>query len=452
MSKSMWHHSSIKKLINQNPEKDPVKIVRNKAKEITLIGMDHGWSGPPFDPIELVQILGYKIRPNEAIKDARIIPVDDSFKIEYNPIQNSRRINFSIAHELAHTFFPDCSKSIKNRENKNRSNWELEFLCDIGAAEILLPYGKFAEDANKVSLELDSLLYLSDKYSASLESIFLRFCEIVEKPCAIIVASFIDGVKGSLEINYSKSSRSFDISIDKKFKIPNESVVYECKEPGWTAYEKETWESLNHQPYLVHSIGLAKVKNDAKSRVGIFLVPEGVNEKEIEEIYEVTGDATEPRGEGDKIIAQVVNTSAAVGFGFGRAMANKWSTTKKELKKWKNKNEFQLGNTQLLKVEDHTYVCQMLAQEGIKKKSGTPLSYQSLRFGLIDLRNYAKKLNADVHMPRIGSGQAGGDWDIILGIIYEELVQHGIGVTVYNLPSKGRKKVFNENKELNLFG
>jgi hypothetical protein len=37
-------------------------------------------------------------------------------------------------------------------------------------------------------------------------------------------------------------------------------------------------------------------------------------------------------------------------------------------------------------------------------------------------------------MPRIGAGQAGGDWMIIKEMIEEELVRRGVEVTVYTLP------------------
>jgi hypothetical protein len=37
-------------------------------------------------------------------------------------------------------------------------------------------------------------------------------------------------------------------------------------------------------------------------------------------------------------------------------------------------------------------------------------------------------------MPRIGTGQAGGSWDIISDIVEEAIVDERIRVTVYDLP------------------
>ena len=43
---------------------------------------------------------------------------------------------------------------------------------------------------------------------------------------------------------------------------------------------------------------------------------------------------------------------------------------------------------------------------------------------------------ASVHMPRIGTGQAGGSWSIIEDLVDNELCAHGVPVTVYDLPNQ----------------
>jgi hypothetical protein len=45
----------------------------------------------------------------------------------------------------------------------------------------------------------------------------------------------------------------------------------------------------------------------------------------------------------------------------------------------------------------------------------------------------AKAGGATVHMPRIGTGEAGGSWNIIEDIIRETLVSRSITVMVYDL-------------------
>lgn len=167
-----WSHKSVIKLIEESND-EPINAIRERARDLIVKAFDSGWVGPPFNPIYLTRLLNIDIYPNNNIDDARTIPQDSNFLIEYNPYQKPNRINFSIAHEIGHILFTDCSDEIRNRENKkNKNNWEIEFLCNIAASEILLPYAEFAEEANKVSLTLESLINISNLYKASLEAVF----------------------------------------------------------------------------------------------------------------------------------------------------------------------------------------------------------------------------------------------------------------------------------------
>jgi len=434
----IWKDKSVQLLIENSGKKDPIEIIRDKARSLVLSAFNEGWNGPPFDPIQLARILELTVLPNENILDARIIPDRSGNNIiEYNPYQKETRINFSIAHEIGHTFFPDFSDRIHNRENdKDSSNWELEFLCDIAAAELLLPYAEFTVEANSVALNLNSLLEISRKYRASVESVFLRFCEVVDKPCTIILASFLDEKQENLRIDYVKSSQSASLQTDIIKEIPKGSSIYECLNPGWTAFKTEEWSIFNNSRYSIYSVGLPPIKKQQVSRVGAILVPEFYSEVSDEHIYVVNGDATKPRGDGNKIIVQLVNTSGGLGFGFGRAMSKSWPESKNIIKRWiKSKEDFILGNSKLNQLNDNTYVFQMIAQKGLFPKAGEiPLKYDSLNKCLIELSKNARFLNASVHMPKIGVGQAKGDWNIIKGMIQDELISKGVSVTVYILP------------------
>jgi hypothetical protein len=433
-----WNNKSVQALININFEKNPIEIIRELARDLVMKAYNEGWEGPPFDPIKLVQILGYRVLPNENVLDARIIADNaNSFTIEYNPNQRESRINFSIAHEIGHTFFPDCNESIRNRESeKDIDTWELEFLCNIAASEILLPYAEFTAEANSVPLNLDSVLKIANKYKASVESVFLRFCEVVDKPCSIILASFTDADQKKLTVEYSKSSKQSPLMINSGFIIPYSSKAYDCLNPGWTSHATEQWDIFGDIKYNVYAVGLPPIGKNKNERIGALLVPEYNSDNLEGHIYMVNGDATKPRGKGNKIIAQVINTSGGLGFGFGKSMSKSWPESKKSVIQWmESKNDFELGNTKLTQLSEDTYVFQMIAQKGIFPKGGNiPLRYDSLKECLLDLATEARNLNASIHMPQIGAGQAKGDWGIIEGMIYEILISEGINVTIYVLP------------------
>jgi hypothetical protein len=76
----------------------------------------------------------------------------------------------------------------------------------------------------------------------------------------------------------------------------------------------------------------------------------------------------------------------------------------------------------------------MIAQKGYGPSAGPRIRYAALQEALIQVAQIALQRGARLHMPRIGAGQAGGDWTIIREMIDETLVRSGLDVTVYTLP------------------
>lgn len=443
----VWKHKSVVQLMNESGS-NPIDEIRSRARQLVLSALESGWSGPPFSAIELAKILGFEISPNDTITDARTKQKEKKgqFLIEYNPFQKPTRMNFSIAHEITHTLFSDCGEMIRNREEQPDANRELEQLCNIGASELQLPYVVFPHDANGLpEITSEALIHLATRYKSSLESTFLAFVSVVNRSCAIIICTFTK--PSELTIDYYKGSSTFRPSIPKNFKIPNGSNAYFCTTPGWTSKETVRWEFLDDK-YDIHCIGLSPMRQDNRGRVGIIITPnDGREDLQSRKINREFGDATKPQGKGNKLIAQVVNTSASLGAGFGKALSKNYPEVKEALAKWKDrKKDFQLGRTQLVQVKDDTYVLQMLAQKGLFPKYGEiPLQYTCLQQCLADLRKHSLELEADVYMPLIGAGHAKGNWEIIEGLIYAELVNHDIKVTIYLLNQAGKIPIAKSN-------
>jgi hypothetical protein len=106
-----------------------------------------------------------------------------------------------------------------------------------------------------------------------------------------------------------------------------------------------------------------------------------------------------------------------------------------ELQKWKkDKNNFVLGRSNLIEINPNLFVFQMLAQKGlIPKGDEVLLKYDELRKCLIELREAALNLHCSIHMPAIGAGNARGDWNIIIGMIHDEIANFGVMVHIYFL-------------------
>jgi O-acetyl-ADP-ribose deacetylase (regulator of RNase III) len=149
------------------------------------------------------------------------------------------------------------------------------------------------------------------------------------------------------------------------------------------------------------------------------------------EIQFITGDATAPIGDGNKIIAHVCNDVGAWGAGFVLAISKRWPQPQAEYLKLSR--PLTLGTVSVIQVEPAVWVANMIAQQGIRTLAGVPpLRCNALKQCLGILTREAENLKATIHMPRIGCGLAGGKWERVEPLIREVILSSE--VFVYDLP------------------
>src|ERR1700761_4098309 len=66
LTSERWTNSSVRRLAG---EEDPVEAITKKARGLVLQAMDHGWSGPPFDPLFLSDYLKLQVLPRGDVRD-----------------------------------------------------------------------------------------------------------------------------------------------------------------------------------------------------------------------------------------------------------------------------------------------------------------------------------------------------------------------------------------------
>jgi O-acetyl-ADP-ribose deacetylase (regulator of RNase III) len=141
-----------------------------------------------------------------------------------------------------------------------------------------------------------------------------------------------------------------------------------------------------------------------------------------------------------RIIAHLVNNRGGFGKGFALSIANKYPNVKNRYKIWYRKSildsetNFILGNIQTIKINDNLYIANLLAQDGYKTKANpVAIRYFALEESLEHLNNFVDSLNEQIEiwMPKIGTGLAGGDWNIIENIIEEKLKNKKVIVFEY---------------------
>lgn len=157
----------------------------------------------------------------------------------------------------------------------------------------------------------------------------------------------------------------------------------------------------------------------------------------MKEIIYLKGDATSPQASGIKIIAHICNDIGGWGKGFVLAISKRWKEPEKAYREWhrnRAKNDFELGNIQLIQVEPYIYIANMIGQRGVKtgRSTGVPIRYEAIESCLEKLATEAKTLGTSVHMPRIGCGLAGGKWEKIEPLIEKTLSVNDIDVYIYD--------------------
>ena len=148
------------------------------------------------------------------------------------------------------------------------------------------------------------------------------------------------------------------------------------------------------------------------------------------EIKYVIGDATQPQGDGNKIIVHICNDKGRWEAGFVLAVSKKWYAPEKI---YRSRKTFYLGDVDFVRVEDDIIVANMIAQHDIMYKDDQPpIRYQALRSCLTEVNRMCMLTGSTIHAPRFGAGLSGGKWDKVEEII-QAVVQ--VDVTVYDLKS-----------------
>lgn len=144
----------------------------------------------------------------------------------------------------------------------------------------------------------------------------------------------------------------------------------------------------------------------------------------------VIGDALEHSGRRyyNKVIAHVMNVERMWGSGFAAAVDKKWAQPR-AIYEFGSRGDLKLGDIQPVYVDDQLFVVNLIAQD---LGEAPRIKYNEFQECLMKLEKFMFALGGDteLHIPRMGAGLAGGDWDIISELIEFEI--HG-PIYVYDL-------------------
>ena len=432
-----WTNASVRAFAGDG---DPIDAVVERAREVVLEAMDEGWDGPPFDPFVLADRLGVPLIARQELQDARTVPVaGGEVRIEFNPTRPRGRLRFSVAHELAHTFFPDVAETVRYRSAPATTGdaWQLELLCNIAAAELLMPVGTFGSLASE-PLDINHLMRLRKTFDVSTEALLRRVVRLTERPAAFFAASRLDGnrLDSDFRVEYIEASHAWRPHLPRGKRVPGDALLRSCTAVGYTETGVEHW-SEDQGELEVQCVGVAPYPGHRYPRVVGLLSPRVEGSSHERAIHYVDGDATQPRGEGRRLIAHVVNDRTPNwGGAFARALKNRLPAAQTAFQEWvaTDRSRLRLGRSHVADLAADISVTTMVAQRGYGPAAKPRIAYAALRTCLREVADAAAERGASVHMPRIGVGMAGGDWGIVSELIDDALVSRGLDVTVYSLP------------------
>lgn len=137
----------------------------------------------------------------------------------------------------------------------------------------------------------------------------------------------------------------------------------------------------------------------------------------------LNGDVTGCYNE-NVIVAHICNNVGVYNAGVAKAIRNKWP---KAYEKYKSNTPYWLGKNINARISTQFWVVNMIAQKGLRSKSNPkPIDYKALEMCLIDVNS--ANIAYSVHMPKIGTGLAGGDWAIIEPMIDAIFVDRNVYV------------------------
>ncbi len=219
--------------------KNPIEAVLFHAE---MLLMESGLTEPPFSPTVYAPLRSVKEVLLKDIKvDGRLIPYEKGFIIELRKDRPLERINFTFAHELAHTFFYESVPSVKYRtEVSAHQDEDEERLCNIAASELLMPTSIFSKIVKDFLPSPLSLQKIAQIFETSLSATIVKLLSL-----KLWDASFVLWKSKNGELKPEWIARpNLSLSYYPKFELVNfkTTSIYSTLLTGEPTSNAEWWE------------------------------------------------------------------------------------------------------------------------------------------------------------------------------------------------------------------
>jgi hypothetical protein len=450
--------------------RDPIEKAKEVASALIGFARDNGLLGPPVDVVGLAELLGFDLSPRDDLMDAQLVPSRPAatspirvapsgvlspaagMTIEYNPSRPRGRLRFSIAHEIAHACFADVSDRPRHRTAVDAiagglpaDSWELELLCNVIAAELLVPDAA-VEGLMTVDPDIDFIMESRRRWDVSTEALLRRLVSNTPRDMLLVAGARPTESVSSLRVDYveaasSAGSKKLESGFSRGSAPASLKVFSRITAVGQT---ERAISEVRGKTLSMQAVGVPPYPGSRYPRVMILVEPAEQRATD-ERLVHVLSDLVEVPPDDSVLFAHVVSDSVRAWgrFGSARSLALKYPDFAQAYRSWSisSPENLVLGNVHSVGREiDGRWVgvASLVAQEGFGRGEVTRLRYDALDEALARLAEEALQKGATVHIPRLGAGQAGGRWDVVEASLVKQLTSKNIDVVVHTLPARQR--------------
>lgn len=258
---------------------------------------------PPFDPVILASfqnVREVRMRPMQSA--ARLVPepATRTLLIEVNQDHSPGKRNFSVNHETSHTLVPTYAGRLIDDLVTGQfvTGSEEEYLCDVGAATLLMDERWLRPLAREAGPSLDTLFTFAGLFGASLEATARKLARLDIWPCAFVCweeglrkhEHVSDGQlmieslatygmpQPQLRVTRLYKAPSFSLFIPNNKSVGNDSLVAACCDDDPVTFGMEVFEFERNRPETLYSENAHvpyRVQGELRRRVISLLIKTG---------------------------------------------------------------------------------------------------------------------------------------------------------------------------------
>lgn len=183
-----WLSTAAAALCSYTGQDEPVSAIRRCAD--TLLAD----SETAERPVNLELVASFrrirKIEYVDMVEAGRVLPTREAYVMQVNREHAEGKQRFTVGHEICHTFFHEASASVRTLVDAATGLFDIrdeeEYLCDVGAARILLNPCWLVPMAESRPASLDGLLEIAEMCGASIEATAFELAQSAVWPCTFV--------------------------------------------------------------------------------------------------------------------------------------------------------------------------------------------------------------------------------------------------------------------------